>query len=151
MSRRPIRVLVVDDDPAFRGLCVEGIGRGGRADPLAASTPREALAVLEERTIDVVVSDVSLPGADGDGVDLYRAVRDRWPALPFVFFTGTPAVALSTRVDLREDSAVRYVRRGCLPGRYHALRRRIERSVDRDRPVESVRDSPLRAIEAFCR
>ena len=144
-------MLVVDDDPALRGLCVEGLGRRGRVSPLAVPTPGEALAALRERTVDAVVSDVALPGADGDGVDLYRAVRERWPALPFVFFTGTPAVRLSERVGLREDPAVGYVRKGCLPERYDALGRRVGRAVGPDLTVESGRASALRAIEEFCR
>ncbi|PSQ07119.1 hypothetical protein BRC93_16705 [Halobacteriales archaeon QS_5_70_15] len=41
----------------------------------------------------------------GHGVELYRAVRDDRPALPFVFFTGRPAGWLSERVDLRADPA----------------------------------------------
>lgn len=144
-------MLVVDDDPVFRGLCVEGLGRRRGLSSVSSSTPREALAVLEERTIDVVVSDVDLPGAaDGDGADLYRAVRDRWPALPFVFFTGTPPGRLATEVDLRADPAAGYVRRGCLPGRFDALAGRIERTTGAP-PAELGEASTLLAIDRFCR
>ena len=144
-------MLVVDDDPAFRNLCAEGLERRADLSPVAASTPGEALAVLGGGTVDAVVSDVSLPSADGDGVDLYRAIRERWPALPFVFFTGTPAARLSVRVDLRADPAVDYVRKGCLPERSGVLGRRVERAVDRSRAAAVGEGSALRAIERFCR
>lgn len=150
-SGRPIRALLVDDDPIFRGLCVEGLARRASPEPLTASTPREALSVLGEHTVDAIVSDVDLPSADADGVDLYRAVRGRWPSLPFVFFTGTSVGRLSERIGSRGDPAAGYVRKGCLPARYGVLRRRIERTVGRSRTVDADGESALRAIEQFCR
>lgn len=145
-----MRVLVVDDDPSFRALCRRALDRRGHSSPRAVSTPREALETLGARPVDAVVSDVDLPGADGDGVDLYLAVRERWPTLPVVLFTGTPAVGLPAGVDLRADPAVGYVRKGCLPERYDALDRTITRAVGRAQPVDTA-GSALRAVEEFCR
>jgi hypothetical protein len=66
-----------------------------------------------------------------------------------VFFTGRPAGWLSERVDLRADPAAAYVRKGCLPERYDALSRRIERALDRDPTVDA--GAAVRTIEWFCR
>lgn len=148
--RERVRVLLVDDDPTFRDLGVRALRRQDGLWAEAVATPRDALDALGERPVDAVASDVDLPGAEGDGGELYRDVRERWPALPFVFFTGTPSGRLPSSVDLRADPAVCYVRKGALPSRYRALARRIERVVGRQRatgPPTSVAG----AIEAFCR
>ena len=151
------RVLLVDDDPTFRGLGWGSLGRRADLSVEAVSTPREALDAMRDRPVDAVVTDVSLPGAAGDGVALYRAVRDRRPTLPVVFFTGTPSRTLARSVDLRGDDAVGYVRKGPLPERYDALARWIERSVDREPALDRGRgggpgeSSAARAIEWFCR
>lgn len=155
MSERPpwerIRVLLVDDDPTFRRLGAGTLGRRTDLSVEAVPTPREALDVLGERPVDAVVTDASLPGAEGDGPDLYRAVRDHRPTLPVVFFTGTPSRVLAGSVDLRADPAAGYVRKGPLPERYGALARWVERAVDRERGVESAEPSVVRAITWFCR
>jgi DNA-binding NtrC family response regulator len=117
----------------------------------AVRTPREALDALRGRPVDAVVTDASLPAADGDGPDLYHAVRVRHPTLPVVFFTGTPSRALAGSVDLREDPAAGYVRKGPLPERYDALARWVERAVDRSRGDGFGDASAARAIEWFCR
>jgi DNA-binding NtrC family response regulator len=161
LSERPswkrLRVLLVDDDQTFRGLGVGTLERRADLSVEAVPTSREALDALGERPVDAVVTDVSLPGSEDDGLDLYRAVRDRWSTLPVVFFTGSPSRALAGSVDLRGDPAAGYVRKGPLPERYDALARWIERAVERGRTVERGRSpgtggaSAARAIEWFCR
>ena len=44
-------------------------------------------AVSENRGIDVVLSDVMMPGGMS-GVELARKIRERWPQLPVVLTTG---------------------------------------------------------------
>ena len=149
--REPIRVLLVDDDPVFGTLLAGAFAdRDGRR-PETASTTAEALDRLRARPVDAVVSDCDTARSKRAGVDLYRAVRRRWPSLPFVFFTGTPAVDLSDAVDLRGDPAVAYVRKGCLPERLRALAQRVGRAVERDGSTDRGRASAARAIESFCR
>jgi DNA-binding NtrC family response regulator len=144
-------VLLVEDDPTFRGLGVRTLERRADLSVEGVPTPREALDALEERPVDAVVTDASLPDAEGDGLDIYRGVRDRRPTLPVVFFTGTPSRMLAGSVDLRGDDAVGYVRKGPLPERYDALARWVERAVDRSRGVGPERASVARAIDWFCR
>jgi DNA-binding NtrC family response regulator len=144
-------VLLVDDDPTFRELGVGTLERRADLSVEAVPTPREALDALRERPLDAMVTDLSLPGVGGDGPALYRAVRDRRPTLPVVFFTGTPSRMLAGSVDLRGDDAVGYVRKGPLPERYDTLARWVERAVDRSRGVGPERASVARAVEWFCR
>jgi DNA-binding response OmpR family regulator len=67
-----MRILVVEDDPAFRDSLVRGLRQAGHAvDP--AATVAESLAKLALETYEAVVLDISLP--DGSGLDLARTLR----------------------------------------------------------------------------
>ncbi|WP_156414203.1 response regulator [Bordetella sp. N] len=83
MSRH---ILVVDDDPqglavlkeifAELGFQVMGVGSGD-----------EATALLEsDAPIDLVVTDVYMPGVTG--LDVFQAARKRDPHLPVLYITG---------------------------------------------------------------
>src|SRR5690606_6809415 len=83
-----IEVLVVDDDRDTRDL-VERVLNAHRARISTATTAGEALAILRERKIDVLVSDIGMPGTDG--YDLIRAVRNELE----IDSATTPAVAVT--------------------------------------------------------
>jgi CheY-like chemotaxis protein len=53
---------------------------------LEASSAEEALPLLEQGGIDVLISDLGLPGMTGE--DLCREVRQRWPSVAIIFATG---------------------------------------------------------------
>jgi PAS domain S-box-containing protein len=72
-------VLVVEDEPALRVLIDEILARSGYT-VLQASRPDEALAlaVAHEGTIDLVLTDVIMPGMSGGQMaDAIRALRPR--------------------------------------------------------------------------
>ncbi len=79
-------VLIVDDHSTFRRLARELLEDDGfRVVGEASDLPSAERAILELRP-DVVVLDVRL--ADGNGIDLARAVR-RWTSPPQVVLTST--------------------------------------------------------------
>jgi DNA-binding response OmpR family regulator len=79
------RVLVVDDDPDFLEMVEERLSRDDRFEIFAEGSAREALSTLEDRPIDCVVTD-SLELEPG--TPLVRAVREREPELPLIYYTG---------------------------------------------------------------
>jgi len=92
-ARRPPRslpatVLVVDDEPSVLELQVTILEMHG-ASAVGARSGREAVAVLEKQTFDLVVSDLKMPG-EITGRDLYRWAESHRPDLArrFVFVTG---------------------------------------------------------------
>jgi DNA-binding NarL/FixJ family response regulator len=72
------RILIVDDDPAFRMMCEAAILRDGSLETVASCcSVCEAMAALAHVEADVGLVDLGLP--DGSGVDVIRAIRRRQP------------------------------------------------------------------------
>lgn len=81
----PPRVLVVDDEESLRLTLAANLELEG-FEVIEAQDARSALSVLSGQTVDLVLSDVRMPGMDG--VDLYREIRRSHPLLPVVLMTG---------------------------------------------------------------
>jgi len=79
-----VRILVVDDEPVIRFSLVELLESDGH-DVRAAEHAPAALAALEAYPVDVVVSDLKMPGMDG--LELLEEVRIRHPDIAFVLLT----------------------------------------------------------------
>ena len=84
-----LRVLVVDDHDDARELIRTVLEQCG-ADVAVAGSADEALQALEHRRVDVLLSDLAMPGADG--FELIRRVRAREQAAGAATL---PAVALT--------------------------------------------------------
>jgi len=69
-----LRVLVVDDETDARQLIAHVIEESG-AEVTAVASVAAAMAALERGDFDVLVSDISMP--DADGYDLIRRLRER--------------------------------------------------------------------------
>jgi CheY-like chemotaxis protein len=79
-------VLVVEDEPVVRGLMMELLAELGYQG-LEAGDGNSALAILEStRRIDLLISDIGLPGLNG--TQLAEAARARRADLKVLFMTG---------------------------------------------------------------
>src|SRR5438105_906465 len=83
------QVLVVDDEPALLRAYVRWLESAGHA-VASAGDGASAAKMVAEKTFDVVVSDIAMPGMDG--LQLLRAVRAHDLDVPVILVTGTPAV-----------------------------------------------------------
>lgn len=82
---RPV-VLVVEDEPLIRMVVCEMIEELGYT-PLEAASGEDAISIFENGgRVDVMVTDLGLPGLSGE--QLARQVRWRWPQIAIVFATG---------------------------------------------------------------
>ena len=79
-------VLLVDDEPLLRSVLCEYLRFAGH-EVVEAKDGDEALGLLEHRSVDVVVSDVLMPGMDGIGLCGALRMSDETRNLPFVFVT----------------------------------------------------------------
>ena len=102
-----IRVLVVDSDGGARDTLRAGIERADDAvDVLTADTVAAARTTVTDTRIDCLVTDGEL--ADGSGIDLVRAVRERRPGLPVILSPrngseSLAAAAVTARVDASQQ------------------------------------------------
>lgn len=81
-------VLVVEDHPWFREIVATSLVQGGFDVREAASAPA-ALALLAGTAVDLVVTDVEMPG-ELDGVDLANWLGATRPGLPVIMMSGHP-------------------------------------------------------------
>jgi len=86
----PTRVLVVDDDPSSRQFCLEVLELLG-VEVEGVETANEALARLEDGQIDIVVSDVRMPG--GNGIELLKSIKANHPGVDVLVMTGFGTIA----------------------------------------------------------
>lgn len=82
------RLLVVDDLP----IIVDGLLElfEGTAhlqlEVMKAYSGIEALEILSQHRIDIVVSDIMMPGIEG--IELLQEIKSQWPACKVIFLTG---------------------------------------------------------------
>ncbi len=81
----PVRVLLVEDDEDNRELMAEVLAASG-FEVVSAASGREALRSLSERPVDVIVTDVGMPGMGG--LELAAAAKAIAPTVPVVVVTG---------------------------------------------------------------
>ncbi len=97
-------VLVVEDDRDMR-LLLEDELREARYDVLAAGDGSEALELLGRARVDVVVTDLMMPGLKG--ADLLAEVRVREPGTPVVIITAFGSI--ESAVEAMRAGAYHYV------------------------------------------
>jgi len=85
-------VLLVDDDAAVR-LSLRGLLRQANVDVEEAGNGEEALAKLSQAPVDVVVTDVRMPGMDG--MQLLGEIVKKWPEVPVILITAHGTVPMA--------------------------------------------------------
>src|SRR5439155_595260 len=119
------RVLIVDDEERMAGVIASTLARVGYECEQCPSGDA-ALAALEERPADVVVTDWKMPGMDG--LALLRRLRARWPAMPVVLLTAYGSVP--SAVAAMREGAFDYVTK---PFDNDELRALVARALDMTR------------------
>jgi CheY-like chemotaxis protein len=86
-AQRGTVVLVVDDDDVVLRSLLRLVDSAGHT-PMGASNATQALSILAENRVDVVLCDVVMPGQSGP--DLAATMRESGLATPVIFVTGQP-------------------------------------------------------------
>ncbi len=98
------RILVADDDEQVRAV-IARVLRSAGFEVDAVTDGAEATKRLAQKSYDLVITDLMMPGVSGIG--LLRLVRARDLDLPVVIVAGAPSV--QTAVDAVEHGAMRYL------------------------------------------
>jgi PAS domain S-box-containing protein len=126
----PVRVLHVDDDPAFVDVSAELLEHeADDFDVETVTSPVEALDRVERDAFHCIVSDYDMPRMDG--IELLEAVRETHPDLPFVLFTGNGSESVAS--EAVAAGATDYLRKGGERNQYAMLANRIRNAVEATR------------------
>jgi CheY-like chemotaxis protein len=79
-------ILLVEDEDYLRGVIEEMLKQGGH-DVVVTASGKEAVAVCQQRTVDLVITDLAMPGMDG--IELIRCLRRSHSRLPVLAMSGT--------------------------------------------------------------
>jgi two-component system OmpR family response regulator len=124
---RNATILHVEDDPGVQNLARAALSELGGYTVLSVPDGFRAIAVAAERTPDLILLDLDLPGISG--VDTLRALREieALRPVPVVFLTA--ARDLLTQVELIQLGAVTVLQK---PFRPRQLVRAIDRALGRN-------------------
>jgi DNA-binding NtrC family response regulator len=127
-----MNILIVDDEPTIRETCAEVAKQSGMK-AITVATAEEALEVLENSAVDIVLTDLMLQ--QSSGLELLKRVHETSPMLPVIVLTqyGT----IDSAVAATRLGAVDYVTK---PFRIDELRSRLEHAA---RAVELQQENQL--------
>jgi diguanylate cyclase (GGDEF)-like protein/PAS domain S-box-containing protein len=156
-TQPPVKVLVVDDVPASRGLAAIWLSDGlrGGVEVLEAASLGEMRVALAEHRPDVVLLDQRLP--DGEGLDGARSLLAADPDAAVILLTGMADPALDEEAERAgvTDFLVKHEIDGPMLARAvrYALRRRedrmlLRRSEERNRNlIAALPDAAVMVVD----
>jgi len=122
---RKSTVLVVDDEELYRRALERILGRVGH-DVLTARDASEALRVVSAQPVDLVLSDIQMPGING--LELIRQIHDVAPDLPCIVVTGYGSAEQS--VEALRAGAFWYLEKPFDQGHLDVVRRLVEQAIE---------------------
>jgi PAS domain S-box-containing protein len=139
-----IRVLHVDDESGFAEMAAEFLEREDeRIDVVTATSASEGLDCLRENDVDCIVSDYDMP--ETNGIVFLETVREEYPSLPFVLFTGKGSEEVAS--EAFSAGATDYLQKEGGTDQYTILANRVSNYVDTAQ-AQTERQRQLDAIEA---
>ncbi|WP_251331503.1 PAS domain S-box protein [Haloplanus pelagicus] len=130
-----MEVLHVDDEPDFADLTAMFLEREDHQFTVeTATTADSGLERIDDRRPDCVVSDYNMPGMNG--FEFLQAVRERYPDLPFILFTGKGSESIAS--DAISAGVTDYLQKGSGTERYELLANRIRNAVQARREAQRV-------------
>ena len=104
------RILVVEDDAGLREALIDTILLAGY-QCIAADSGEQALLMLKENSVDLVVSDVQMGGMSG--LDLLKSIKHQYPKMPVLMMTAYGTI--DDAVQAMKDGAVNYMAKPFAP------------------------------------
>ncbi|HLO26855.1 MAG TPA: response regulator, partial [Geobacteraceae bacterium] len=130
------RILFIDDDKAGREIALFNL-RGAGYEVTAASDGQEGLSLFSPETIDVVITDVKMPGLSG--IEVLRRIKKQAPEIPVLVITAFGNV--ETAVKAMKSGAYDFIGK---PFQRNQLLLSVERALERRRLATEVRELRIR-------
>ena len=96
MTKR-VRLCLIDDDTFVRDAMALGLGDAG-FEVITAPGAAAGLDVLDREHIDVVITDMNMPGTGG--AQFIPEARARWPQMPIVAISGAAVIDGRNTADI---------------------------------------------------
>lgn len=139
MGEKPIRILMIDDDPVSGKLTRAALAASAETEFSidSAASLEEGLGKLSTGGQDVVLLDLSLP--DSEGLDTLVKISSAAPAMPIVVLTD--GADRDVAVEAVKRGAQDYLIKGPLD--IHVLGRALRYAIERKRGDRAIRDEAL--------
>ncbi len=127
---KQIDVLHVDDDKGLVEVSADFLEQ--QNDFLSVHTelsPSDGLEYLEENNVDCIVSDYDMPRKDG--LEFLQIVRERYPNLPFILYTGKGSEQIAS--EAISKGVTDYLQKQTGTEQYELLANRIRNAVNQHR------------------
>jgi PAS domain S-box-containing protein len=127
-------ILLVEDNDAIRRIVLRQLTQLGYR-VLEAPAASAALKVLEGESVDLLFTDVVMPGGM-DGVELAHIAIGRWPALKVLLTSGFPEIRVGNGNGDGDGDLMTGLRLLTKPYRREELARALRESLGRDQSGE---------------
>ena len=103
-----IRMLLVDDEDDFRITLAERL-KLRKIDVTDAGSGNEAIELVRQKSFDVAVIDVKMPGIDG--IETLKQIKQIQPAMEIVMLTGHASI--ESGIKAMKLGAYNYIMKPC--------------------------------------
>jgi PAS domain S-box-containing protein len=139
-----IHILYVDDEPGLLEIGRLFLEQSGRFIVDTITSAPEALALLNTRNYDAIISDYQMP--DMDGIEFLRRVRRSGNTIPFILFTGRGREEVV--IQALNEGADFYLQKGGEPvSQFTELAHQVHHAVQQRMAEHSIRDLERREAD----
>ncbi|MEW6671586.1 MAG: response regulator [Thermodesulfobacteriota bacterium] len=140
-SLEPIHVLVVDDEENIRDGSERTLNPAG-FQVLKASRGSEALEIIAQNKISIVLLDLKMPGMDG--MEVLARIRTLNPAILVIVITGYATV--QTAIEAMKQGAYDFIPKPFEPDQLRMVVRRAQEKIRLVREAEKLADERRRTL-----
>jgi PAS domain S-box-containing protein len=135
VMRDEIRVLHVEDDAQFADLTATYLKRiDDQITVEAEHIVSDGLERLSTEDFDCIISDYDMPGQNG--IEFLETVRDEWPDIPFILFTGKGSEAVAS--EAISKGVTDYLQKAPGSDKFELLANRVRNSVCKNRAEQEA-------------
>ncbi|AHG01075.1 hypothetical protein HALLA_15625 [Halostagnicola larsenii XH-48] len=143
-SEEEITVLHVDDDSSLASLIAIYLEReDNRFSVETATAADDGLELLAEYDVDCIVSDYEMTGRNG--IEFLKAVRERYPDLPFILYTGKGSEEVAS--EAISAGVTEYLQKESGTSQYTVLANRIGNVVRQSRSQRDLEETKQKLFQ----
>jgi PAS domain S-box-containing protein len=136
-----VDILYIDDNSDFAELAADMLEReDNQFDVETETTASRGIERLKGTDYDCIISDYDMPNRNG--IDFLNTVREDYPDLPFILFTGKGSEEIAS--DAISAGVTEYLQKGSGSSQYTVLANRIRNAVEKYRTQSKLADREQR-------